>query len=57
MTDPTPPLRRLFSRDELMAEAIAWMRAHYADSLRENPDRYHERLGLLVDFVTDLIPE
>jgi hypothetical protein len=32
---------------------LACMRQKYSDLLKANPDSYHERLGLILDFVTD----
>ena len=49
------PLRRSFSEEELRDAALAWMRKNRAEGYEPNTDRYHEKLGLLVDFVTDLM--
>ena len=49
------PLRRNFSEEELRDAALAWMRKNRAEGYEPNTDRYHEKLGLLVDFVTDLM--
>jgi hypothetical protein len=49
------PLRRSFSEEELRDAALAWMRKNRAEGYEPNADRYHEKIGLLVDFVTDLM--
>ncbi len=52
----SPPVRRSFSQEEIVAEARRWLHQNYAVGRSENPDRFYERLGLLVDFVTDIVP-
>lgn len=47
------PIRRSFTRDELLQFCKTWMRARSID-IGCSRDYYHERLGLLVDFATDL---
>jgi hypothetical protein len=49
------PVRRSWSQDELRDAALDWMRKNYSDLLKSDPDKYHIRLGVLVDFVTDLM--
>ena len=44
------PLRFAFSQGELIQEAIDWVKTRYTGD-----ERYHI-LGLLVDFVTDIVP-
>lgn len=51
---PKPEIRKSFSRRELITEATDWMRGQSVFGHRED---YHRDLGLLVDFITDLIPE
>lgn len=46
-------LRRSFSQDELVTEARQWIKTHYPDS---DPDVRMAKLGLLIDFVTDIVP-
>lgn len=46
-------LRRSLSQSELVIEARQWIKTHYPDS---DPDTRMARLGLLIDFVTDLVP-
>lgn len=48
-----PPVHSL-SRQHVIDFALEWMRAKYSVLLRTDPDRYHEMLGLLVDFSTDI---
>lgn len=43
-----------FTRQQLIGEALNWMRDKSGFGVRED---YHRDLGLLVDFITDLIPE
>lgn len=46
------PLMRSFSKEGLTDAALYWMRKNYKCILTQ--DRYHEKLGFLIDFVTDL---
>ncbi len=53
------PLRYAISHEEAMDKAKLWMRETYGaakDLSPEQRDRYHERLGLLVDFLHTLLP-
>ncbi len=57
MTTPIPPesaIYRSFTQQELINEAREWIRTHYPDS---DQDTRMARLGLLIDFVTDLVPD
>jgi hypothetical protein len=49
-------LIRAYSRRQAMEFAVQWMRDNWSEQLKSNPDKYHEKLGLLVDFVTDMFP-
>lgn len=49
-----PPPYRSFSRENLVEEAKKYMRDTYGvprDMSPEEQDRYHTRLGMLVDFI------
>jgi hypothetical protein len=50
-------IRRAYSREEMVREAQMYM-ADTWGPVREsaNPDRWHERLGMLVDFIHDRFP-
>ena len=48
------PLKFTRSKDEAIAAVHAWMRLNYSRLLQTDPDWYHNRLGLLVDCITDL---
>lgn len=53
-------LRVSFSRAEIISKAQQFMRSEYGspiDKDDEGRDRYHEKLGFLIHFVTDLFPE
>jgi hypothetical protein len=53
----TEPCRRAFSREEMIEEAKAYMRETWGPCIAsEDRDRWHERLGMLVDFVHDRFP-
>jgi hypothetical protein len=60
-TEPSPkpePCRRAFSREEMIEEAKAYMRETWGPcNEAENRDRWHERLGMLVDFIHDRFPQ
>jgi hypothetical protein len=60
-TEPTPkpePCRRAFSREEMIEEAKAYMRETWGPCREsEDRDRWHERLGMLVDFIHDRFPQ
>lgn len=45
-----------FTQNEIINEAKAWMEKNYSICKQEHPDIFYEKFGLLVDFVTDLIP-
>lgn len=45
--------RKAFSQKEIIEAARKWIHTHYEDSTDET--RF-QRLGLLIDFVTDLVP-
>lgn len=49
------PLKKQFSKEELIEIASKWMREEsgYYKTF-DNPDRYFENLGLLVNFISDL---
>lgn len=53
----TEPCRRAFSREEMIEEAKAYMRETWGPC-RESADRdrWHERLGMLVDFIHNRFP-
>jgi len=46
-------LRRSFSQEEIVTAAREWIRTHYPDS---DPDTRMARLGLLIEFLTDIVP-
>lgn len=50
------PTRRSFNRQEIIDEARRWVNLNYREIHLDNPDKFYERLGLLVDFVTDIVP-
>lgn len=51
------PCRRAYSREEMIDEAKKYMRETYGLCLESNDrDRWHERFGMLVDFVHDRFP-
>lgn len=45
--------RRSFTQEEIVSEAQRWIKTHYGDSDYETR---MTRLGLLYDFVTDIVP-
>lgn len=54
------PLRPAYSHQESINVAMQWMRDNYGlarDLSEDNRDRYHEKLGLLVDFMGTLHPQ
>jgi len=58
-TPPTSPTRHSYSRAEALAFAQAHLIATYGPPREmddEQLDRYHERLGLLVDVLTKMFP-
>jgi hypothetical protein len=53
------PLRQAYSHQESVNIAMQWMRDNYGiakDLPEDTRDRYHEKLGLLVDFLWTLHP-
>lgn len=48
------PTQKTFTRPQLINEALEWMRLKSSYGVRED---FHRDLGLLVDFITDLIPD
>lgn len=53
------PLRQTYSYEEALAVAKQWMRDTYGTARElpeESRDRYHEKLGFLVDFLHTLHP-
>ena len=53
----TEPCRRAYSREEMIEEAKTYMRETFGPCIAsEDRDRWHERLGMLVDFVHDRFP-
>jgi len=50
------PIQRSFTQSQLVAEASRWLIKNYLPFKTNDPDKYYERLGMLVDFVTDLVP-
>ena len=53
----TEPCRRSYSREEMIEEAKMYMRETYGQCREsEDQDRWHERLGMLVDFIHDRFP-
>ena len=56
-TGSTEPCRRAFSREEMIEEAKAYMRETWGPCREsEDRDKWHERLGMLVDFIHDRFP-
>ncbi len=53
-TGQTQPERSAFSHEEAITKANEWMRENYPEQPKS--DRYHERLGLLIDFLHSLHP-
>lgn len=49
------PVRRAFSQQEIVNAAKTWIQKSYPAS-DYDPDLRMQRLGLLIDFVTDLVP-
>lgn len=57
-SSPGSPLRLSRSRQEMIEEARQFMRQKYPpENTAESADRWCERFGLLVDFVTEIFPE
>ena len=50
--DPHEPLRRSYSREEMIAEAHAYVNKLDSSDIA----RKYERLGLLVDFIHECFP-
>lgn len=48
------PLMRSYTRQQLFNFCGEWADEHLADLKRESKDAFYARLGLLVDFSTDL---
>jgi hypothetical protein len=56
---PAAPLARSYTHEEALNVAKQWMRDNYGiarELSEEARDRYHEKLGLLVDFLWTLHP-
>ena len=51
------PFKRIFSEAELTKAVLEWMKTNHSQMLVDDPDKFHARLGLLFDFVTDLMKE
>lgn len=51
---PDPPIHRYFSRQEMTDFAKAWAEKNLADMKKRDRDLYYTRLGLLIDYSTDL---
>jgi hypothetical protein len=51
------PLRKAFSQQEIVNAARSWMARNLCESKTTDPDKYFERLGFLVDFLTDTFPK
>lgn len=51
--NPAGRSNKAFTQAEIIDAAREWIRAHYPDS---TDDTRFQRLGLLIDFVTDLVP-
>lgn len=51
------PIRISRSQQEMIQQSMDWLKKNYGDELKSNPDKYHERLGFLIDFVTDIYPD
>lgn len=49
------PLRKSFTQEELVQAAKEWIKTSYPATDYDR-DLRMQRLGLLIDFVTDLIP-
>jgi hypothetical protein len=49
------PLRKSFTQDELVQAAMEWIKTQYP-AVEYDQDLRMTRLGLLIDFVTDIIP-
>lgn len=59
MSDNEPILRAAYSREEITRKACEWMIAECGSpkgKSQEERDYYHERLGLLVSFLSDTFP-
>lgn len=58
-TAPTDrgPVTRTLSTDDTTRFVLQWMREHYATLKTSDPDRYCEKLGLILDCVTDMIEQ
>lgn len=53
----TEPLRKAYSREEIIAEARAYMIATFGrPSESGDKEAWYGRLGMLVDFLTDRFP-
>ncbi len=53
----TEPCRRAFSREEMIEEAKAYMRETWGPCRESQAgDRWHERFGMLVDFIHTRFP-
>ena len=50
---PGSPYRRAFSQEEIVTAARDWNRIHYADA---DPETRMAQMGMLIDFVTDIVP-
>ena len=56
----TEPLRTAHTNEEAIDIARRWMNDNYGaprELNAEDRDRYHEKLGLLVDFIGTLFPK
>lgn len=40
-------------KDQLLTKANQWMKEHFSDLKKENPDEYFRILGILTEFITD----
>ena len=55
--EDTEPCRRAYSREEMIEEAKAYMCETWGPCREsEDRDKWHERLGMLVDFIHDRFP-
>lgn len=49
------PPKRAFTQQEIIEAARHWVWSNYKGMITE--EKYHTYLGLLIDFVTDLVPK
>ena len=57
MKNETKPVKREYTKDQLLAIAIIWTKANYGEFKDKDPDKFFERMGMIVDFTASLIDE